>query len=299
MTFQLRAATEADVTHFGEHFQRAHADQFRPGAHAHVAVIGDEVVGWAIRLPNAIHPIQDPVLVEVRTEHRRQGVGTALVRKMQELGEKPLVAKMPTGQRLTADQATQEPFLRSLGYHTFQRCPMVSFRADDPAVIQWCATHKHPAAGDDVELVPGTELAKDDYIAALSTIYQWQHASWAPMAADAPLAVVVGEWYSGSTPERCFATRRAGQITAIVDAFTMPSASGVPETFVLGEAVDPSARTARADVRTCLAATINALAEVDHSITADLHSTDPHSWPTLATLPNLTIHGELHIVELR
>lgn len=139
------------------------------------------------------------------------------------------------------------------------------------------------AAGEDVTVLPWTELPRQQVVEALVSRYHWQHASWSPTASRDVLRPVVGqEFYDQTVLAHSWATMREGRITALVDVYDEPVGAHREGSI---EAVDPAAPQARADVALCLAAALEDLAALGcQRLDLDNHPTDPHAAPLLMTL---------------
>lgn len=302
MTFEIRPATDADVESCSETFPFAKPDEWRVDAHSRVAVVDGDVVGWGIRTPNMAHATRDVVILEVAAEHRRQGIGTALLRHLQALRQVPLSAKMTVLDTPRTQDIATNGFLAAMGVHVCQRCPLVSIPTDTADTRDWCAQHAlttQDDPGEDApELVCCIDISDDEYVAAMTDMYLWLHASWSPVSSAEVIANVAKAWRQESQVKHCYAVRRAGAITAIVDLFSAPLLTETPQPILVGEAVDATLPTARADVAACLAAVLASLSDNDSSAMADVHVTDPNMWPLVASIPGLVSHGEMHIVEL-
>lgn len=293
MDFEIRPATNDDITACGDLFSLARVSGWRPGGLSIVAEAAGAVVGWGNRMSNPVHPTRDLAHVEVIPDCRRNGIGTALVRALQQSADTPLSAKATALVDGPAATAAEYQFLTSLGKHIYQRCPMVSVRPDNPHVQAWCA------ASLTSRVVPGTTVSEQEFVDACTSIYQWQHASWSPTADRTVVRADVAEWWAEHHPEHGFAVRLDGHIVALTDCY-QEDYFGDGQVWVLGgEAVDPARPSARADVRSCIAASLQSLASQDREVTAEVHITDPHTWPVVASIPHVRHRGETELIEIR
>lgn len=289
----FRPTTAADVGSAGHRFEWLKPDGWRDGFRSLVLEIEDPESGGALVIgvgrtgPNAVHPTQDLVEIEIDAEHRRRGHGTALIRELGKYSDNPLSSKVKPG-------SARDLFLRSLGAVTYLSVPLLQVDATAARTRRWCAAARDAGAG--AQAVRWSQLPRELLVDALTDRYLWQHASWSPTASREVLRPEVGEeFYDSSVLEQSWAVLRSGRITALADLYDEPV--GVRREACL-EAVDASTSTARADVALCLAALLEDLRESGvEALSFDNHPTDPHTAPLLATLDRVET-DPVHLVEI-
>lgn len=279
---RLRPATAADAERHGERFTWLKPDGWRAGFRALVLEIDDPRTGGAALIgvgrigPNLVHPGRDLVEIEIDPAHRRRGHGTALIRELGRYSVNPLSDKVVPG-------SERDMFLRTLGAYTYLSVPLLGVEVAAASTRRWCEAVRDWAAGEDVTVLPWTELPRQQVVEALVSRYHWQHASWSPTASRDVLRPVVGqEFYDQTVLAHSWATMREGRIMALVDVYDEPVGAHREGSI---EAVDPAAPQARADVALCLAAALEDLAALGcQRLDLDNHPTDPHAAPLLMTL---------------
>jgi hypothetical protein len=263
-------------------------DQWREGRRALALLVEDRIVGVGRLGSNPVHPLRDLVEVEIDSEHRRQGHGTALLRELGRYTDAPLSSQARAG-------TDRHAFLRSLGATTYLDIPLQQISLGEERVMRWVRA-VHDAVGSSASAVRWSRLPREEVVDALTSRYLWQHASWSPtVSREAIRPLIEEEFYESSILEGSWAVVRKGQITAVADLYDDPVGRHREGTM---EAVDAATRTARGDAALCLAALLGDLhsQRVD-SLLLDNHPTDPHAAPLLATVANRDA-GSVELMEI-
>lgn len=302
MSVTVRAATAADLDAATALADWAKVDRWREGARSLVATADDgTILGTAIAMPNRVHAVRAGLLVAVAPEHRRRGIGSALVGGLRRSGVGPFAVK--------ADEDTDElAFWRSLDAESYQVCPPQRVDAGDTVVQGWARRHA-PGAGARPEplgaghpdtspavVLAGTEVPFDALLDAITDRFVWQHASWSPVRSrDAAREAMDEELRSGTDLAGTRVVMRGGALTAVCDLYTDEWPG---RRVCCAEAVDPALPHAREDVASVMA---GVLAHVGANgggvLEFDGHVTDPHFAPLLRTIPGVTGRA-CHLLEV-
>ncbi|MBA2468768.1 MAG: GNAT family N-acetyltransferase [Chloroflexia bacterium] len=151
-----------------------------------VAALHDQVVGIGVIFRNWLHPLRLTVDVVVAPDHRRTGIGTALLDR--------LVAAIPTGDARSLkaacwnDDEASEAFWRS---HRF--APIMRTDIGTIDVTQACTVASAEIPADGITIVSGDQISQKDSlwdeIAQLhDRVYRANHEWSPPTPIDLPLA---------------------------------------------------------------------------------------------------------------
>jgi GNAT superfamily N-acetyltransferase len=238
------------------------------------AVTGDEVVGLAGVTESRLHPSHLPLAVEVHPEHRRRGVGTALVRSLRADGR-------PGVLRVFTDDRAGTGFARALGSTVLQTLPPEKVRCTSATARSWAAEHRGVTR-------TGAEVGRERVRRAWLQTYGWVHAGWTPVR-------------SAATADEVFDDAFLGGLDLGASHFTVRDGSVSAGAFVLRETydnavvvvVEPTTADDTAanheDTAACLAAVL--ADQADHepgSVMVDCHVSDPHTYPLLRSIPEVT-----------
>ena len=241
---------------------------------ATAALEGDEVVGLAGVTESRLHPSHLRLAVEVHPQHRRRGVGSTLVRSLRADG-RPGVLRV-----FTDDQAATR-FARALGSTVLQTLPPEKVRCASPAVRAWAEEHRGATSS-------GSEVGRERVRQAWLQVYTWVHAGWTPVR-------------SSATADEVFDDAFLDGLDLAASRFTVRDGSVSAGAFVLRETYDdavvvvtePTTADDTAanhqDTAVCLAAVLADQADREPgSVMVDCHVSDPHTYPLLQSIPEVT-----------
>lgn len=247
--------------------------------------------------PGLFRVTRDGVTVEARRSriHGTHGMGRlpeeasseqlrALAAAVHDALGVPLAVKAVPGtewhQRLTEAGAT-----------AYQICPPSMIDCTDPDNLAWARTTE-PGGATVRDL---TGLGDGEVLDLWVAFYAWVHADWSPLTDEGYAREIFDQMLrEGLDRDRSVLVERDGRTSAV--GFVFPEGEGW---LVAGEAIDPNAPHAAADVLTCLQAVVAALgADGVTELLVDGHVVDPHWYPALQQVPHVTGEG-LHLLELR
>jgi GNAT superfamily N-acetyltransferase len=235
---------------------------------------GDEVVGLAGLTESRLHPSHLTLAVEVHPDHRRRGVGTALVRSLRADGRPGLV-------RVFTDDAAATAFVRVLGGTVLQTLPPEKVRCASPAVRAWAEEHRGVTHS-------GTEVGRESVRQAWLQAYAWVHAGWVPVRSPATLAEVFDDGFlDGLDLAASRFTVRDGRVSA--GAFVLREVYDDAVVVVTEPTTADDTAANHQDTAACLAAVLADQADREPgSILVDCHVSDPHTYPLLQSIPDVT-----------
>jgi GNAT superfamily N-acetyltransferase len=271
----VRPAVPEDVTRAGWAEGRYALDADEPlQRRAMAALEGEEVVGLAGVTESRLHPSHLPLAVEVHPEHRRRGVGTALVRSLRADGR-------PGVLRVFTDDDAATGFARAIGGTVLQTLPPEKVRCTSPAVRAWTEEHRGPTRS-------GAEVGRQRVRQAWLQAYTWVHAGWIPVRSAAALDEVFDDAFLDG-------------LDLLASRFTVREGSVSAGAFVLRETYDDAVvvvaepTTAddtpanHQDTAACLAAVLADQADREPgNVMVDCHVSDPHTYPLLRSIPEVT-----------
>lgn len=269
----IRPATEADVESVRD-LPSLLVGRWRNGGNRRslVAVRDGLVIGHARGIDNAFHPRSRVLVIEVLPQHRRQGVGTALLAAQQQVSRLPLELKLYAS--MTGARALAQRF----GGVAIQATPPWRY-AITPRLRAWAAAHSGTAGptgpGDGPELL---ELEIRHYLD--------QHASWSPADGGALREEFAANYEPGSPsaydPKLSTVLRRDGRIVAAALVWPYDSELGGNEVSLICRQHGSSG--GRADMEACLAETIARCGD-DIMLLIDSHVTQAVESAMLRDLP--------------
>lgn len=242
----------------------------------------DDLIGCASIANNLVHPDRFPCAIEVIPNHRRRGIGTALLSATRQM--RPFNAPLSTKVRVS-DQAAQGFFSR-VGGRRYQQCTAAVIDPRNPTVQRWAA-RRHATACTDLSEQTIPQLAD-----AFMRQYLWVHKSWSPVGDRAALAAIANDEVAVLDRKASSARWVDGRLAAI--GFAFKSVRGFEVVAETVEREEPDGIALVADVVGDVCAKAAAWGEM---LEFDGHITDPNLHPVLVALPH---HQEnpLDLVEL-
>jgi GNAT superfamily N-acetyltransferase len=211
-----------------------------------------------------VHPGAYWADVVVAPEHRRRGIGTAVVAHLAHLRARPL----PFKTRGHVDDARLR-FADALGARTVQVVP--------PGSVSVAARTRLRARAD-VRTV--REATWADVLDANARTYEWTHRSWAPVGDDFAEGVNAGLADEIDLDASSVALDPGGRILALALAYPDD-----PRTVITAETCAPDTDDGERLVEGCVRATLDHLAGHGVSdVEFDGHISDPHFLPVWARL---------------
>jgi GNAT superfamily N-acetyltransferase len=239
-----------------------------------VALQGEEVVGLAGVTESRLHPGHLPLVVEVHTEHRRQGIGTALVHGLRADGRPGLL-------RVFTDNDTSTRFARALGSRVLQTLPPEKVRCAAPAVQAWAAERRGRTR-------TGNEVGREQVRQAWLQVYLWVHADWSPVDSVPTMEDVFDDaFFDGVDLGASRFTVRDGRVSA--SAFVLRETYDDAAVVVVEPTTPEDTAANHEDTAACLAAVlIDQAGREPGSVMVDCHVSDPHTYPLLQSIPEVS-----------
>jgi GNAT superfamily N-acetyltransferase len=241
---------------------------------ATAALEGHDVVGLAGVTESRLHPSHLSLAVEVHPEHRRRGVGTALVRSLRADGRPGVLRIFPDDQAATG-------FARALGGTVLQTLPPEKVHCTSPAVRAWTEEHGGPTRS-------GAEVGRQRVRQAWLQAYAWVHAGWLPVRSTAALAEVFDDAFLDGLD--LGASRFAVQEGSVsAGAFVLRETYDDAVVVVAEPTTADDTAANHQDTAACLAAVLADQADREPgSVLVDCHVSDPHTYPLLRSMPEVT-----------
>lgn len=238
------------------------------------ALEGDRVIGLAGVTESRLHPSHLQLAVEVHPEHRRRGVGTALVRSLRADGRPGLA-------RVFTDDEAATAFVRTLGSTVLQTLPPEKVRCASPAVRTWAEEHRGPTRS-------GVQVGREGVRQAWLQVYGWVHAGWTPVRSAATLDEVFDDAFLDSLDLGASRfTVRDGAVSA--GAFVLRETYDDAVVVVSEPTTADDTAANHQDAAACLAAVLADQADREPgSVMVDCHVSDPHTYPLLQSIPEVT-----------
>lgn len=252
-----------------------------------VAELTGQVVAVATLYENRYHRDRYPATVEVRPDHRRQGIGRQLVHAL--LAHRP--HPLPLEVKLRDANTDAMAFATHLNMTTFQHCPVPTLDPTDPQIRSWAESVTTPAGATILGL---DEWRTEPIVDALVDQYEWMHQAWSPMS-DREVISQIWRRYVDAADAHLTTLAIVNQRVAAVALISVEDSSieGNVETTTRDEPDGTALVTA------CLAQSILRMSDAGHREgTFDGHDDDPHFIPALNAVPNITT-DPISLLELR
>jgi GNAT superfamily N-acetyltransferase len=200
-----------------------------------VAVCDEQIVGAATLLAGARHPSRYFVVVLVRADARRRGIGSALLAESTELGDgRPLLA------RVRESDLAGVGFLRARGFGVLMRSHVGVVDPTDEHVLAWVA--------EAPQLPVESEISREELARAHEEAYAAEHESWSPTAPrplQESLRAFCGESW---LPRTARVIRSRGRIDAVAGLHGPPLSPSRGELFLIAGSATGDASALRAVV---------------------------------------------------
>lgn len=241
-----------------------------------VAVSPDgNVVGAISVLRNPSHSGRFSVSLEVRPDHRRQGIGTALVEVARGLRSEPL----PLSAKAHTTDLAAMALLQAVGGRIYQQCPGRRPDPTSPEIRSWAGTQAVPGG---VRLDPLNGVTADALAVAWVAQYLWSHEAWSPVTSPDTLAQRLREGLADLDPATSTGAWIGDELVATNLVLREPDGAVTLVAETIRRDQPDGVRLVAAALARCM--TLLGDAAVTN-VLIDGHESDLHLAPVLATLP--------------